>query len=292
MNIPTTEFLAQLQKYGIPYHEMPNWTTRNHGPLNLHAFTIHDSVTGSMTDDRAAQFCYDGRSDLAGPLYNILIGRNGTAYLLSSGKTWNIGATYRQRVDLAISAQMPYERELGAPPPDDWDGGNDVCAGISLVTPGAGPYTSMQFSATAKVCAALAHALGTQWASNADQAARSCIGHSEATSRKVDPYFDMGAFRREVKVQWTTPTPPPNPPLTTAWVEGHLPVLVAGMRDPVVGGYNHIARAQKLLDIPVTSIYDLATATAVKNINARLLNRTIDGRTIDDVTWERLYGIF
>lgn len=74
---------------------------------------------------------------------------------------------------------------------------------------------------------------------------------------------------------------------------GTAPALRYGDRDPVpFKGGNYVSRVQRLLGVlPVDGIYGDRTAAAVKVMNARLLGRTVDGRTVDGACWERLYGI-
>jgi len=290
MSLDGSAYLRTLKLFDLPYREMPNWRTRGHGPLDIHAIGVHDTVTGAMTDDAAAKFCYDGRADLAGPLYNILIGHNGVVYLLSTTRSWNIGTTHKPRIDMAVHGEMPYTTELGSPPPDNYGNGNDVTLGFGFITRGAGPYTTVQYANGVEAAAALGYALG--W--TADDFARSLIGHSEATSRKVDPLFDMGSFRRAVKAGYTLPRLPAPSGITSVHLSGTAPVLKAGMRDPVpFKGGNYVARVQLLLHVPNTGVYDTATVSAVAAAILRLAIPTLDrsGRTVDGPVWERLYGI-
>lgn len=284
------KLILELNRHHLPYHEMSSWRTRGHGTLDVRDIGIHDSVTGGMTDDQAAQFVYVGRSDLPGPDYNICVGQNGTVYLISGVRSWNIGETRRDRIDTAIRALMPYDHELGEPEVDDFLDGNNTTFGVACITRGAGPYTTVQYKNTVLVVVALGHALG--W--SADDAARSTIGHSEATRRKVDPQFDMGAFRRQVKAQYAPLTRPTPPSVASQTVTGKLPVLHSGMVDPVhFGGGNYVARVQLLLRVPNTGHYDVATVAAVKAAVSRLNIATVDktGNTVDGAVWHRLYGM-
>lgn len=81
-----------------------------------------------------------------------------------------------------------------------------------------------------------------------------------------------------------------TPPVSLVAVSGRLPLLRAGMKDPIAGAY-YVTRLQRLLDVPRTETYDTATVAAVKKANLNLLNRTVDGRSVDAVFWDRLLGL-
>jgi hypothetical protein len=182
--------LSALRHFDVTVHEHAGWRTRSHGTLTANVIVVHDSVTGSMSDETAANFCAAGRSDLAGPLYECLVGHDGTAHLIAFGQTYNAGKTNRARIELAAAGRMPLDRELGQPPPDDYLAANQRAHAVALVTYGHGAYSPQQTEAAARVCAAYCRAEG--W----DQyGATSMIGHGEASARKIDPEFDMGGLR-------------------------------------------------------------------------------------------------
>lgn len=185
--------LTALRHFGVVVHEHAGWRTRSHGALTANVLVVHDSVTGSMSDERAANFCATGRSDLAGPLYECLIGHDGTAHLIAFGVTWNAGRGNRARFEQAAQGRMPLDRELGRPGPDDYSGANQRCHGVAFVTYGAGPYTPEQVEAGARTCAAYCQA--ENWGR---YGASSMLGHGEFSSRKVDPQLDTGQLRARV----------------------------------------------------------------------------------------------
>lgn len=201
-------FLAELRRLGVRYIEFGGWKTRHiSAPFTPMAATIHDSVTGTMSDQRAAEFCRDGRIDLLGPLYSMLLGRDGVLRLIAWGATNNSGSTRLDRVQLAWNGAMPLDHELGSPAEvDNYAAANQRHHGIAYTTPGAGPYTAVQRSVMPLVLAALGAAEG--W--SAEGGARSMIGHGEATKRKRDPELDMGELRRATLAvrQGSTPSNP------------------------------------------------------------------------------------
>ena len=189
------QLLNALRSFDVRVHEHPGWRTRRHGALNGKIIVVHDSVTGSMSDERAAQFCADGRSDLAGPLYECLIGQDGQAHLIAFGVTWNAGRGNAARMNLARGGQMPLDRELARPTSDNTGGANAIAHGIAYTTAGAGPYSGAQAAAGQRVIAAYCRAEG--WSPRGG--AGSVIGHGEYSSRKVDPKLDMGTLRTQVE---------------------------------------------------------------------------------------------
>jgi len=185
--------LDALRHFDVTVHEHAGWRTHNHGDLTANTLTIHDTVTGHMTGEQAANFCSAGRSDLAGPLYEALVDQVGTAHLIAYGVTWNAGKTNRARFELAASGKMPLGAELGRPAADDYLGANQRTHAVALITYGAGPYSGEQIEATARVCAAYIRAEGWE-----PYGAASMAGHGELSSRKIDPQLSMGALRTRV----------------------------------------------------------------------------------------------
>ena len=184
------DLLGALRHFSVDVHEHDGWRTRSHGELRANAIVVHDSVTGSMTDERAAIFCAAGRSDLKGPLYNCLVGHDGTAHLIAFGTAWHAGTGNGMRFEQAASGKMPLNAELGRPGPDDYPGANGRAHAVAFVTYGAGPYSPEQIEGAARVCAA--YCLAEDWR---QYGATSMIGHGELSSRKIDPQLDMGLLR-------------------------------------------------------------------------------------------------
>jgi len=187
--------LNALRQFDVRVHEHSGWRTRRHGALDAKVIVVHDSVTGSMSDERAADFCAQGRSDLKGPLYECLIGQDGQAHLIAHGVTWNAGRGNAARLTMARQGKMPTDRELGRPSSDDTGAANSIAHGIAYTTAGAGPYSGAQAAAGQRVIAAYCRAEG--WSPRGG--AGSVIGHGEYSSRKVDPKLDMGTLRTQVE---------------------------------------------------------------------------------------------
>ena len=169
---------------------------------------------------------------------------------------------------------------------------------LALVTD---PVTESTKAAAVRIVGRLSAALGTRnlgvisrsrEAFNRDTRMPSCIPEvacldGDAAKIKAPGYATRAgeAIARGVcdhfRIDW-------RPPLVT--VAGTLPVLEAGMVDPV-GGMWMVTRLQLMLELPKTGTYDAATIAKVASYNSRMLKRTTDGRQVDAAFWKRLYGI-
>lgn len=125
----------------------------------------------------------NGRSDLPGPLSQLVLGRSGTFYYLASGRANHAGV-------------------------GDWQGvttGNASFLGIEAEATGRDPWPDVQMDAYRRGVAAILRKLGRN--------ANWCCGHKEFAlprGRKPDPNFDMVKFR--AGVQRLLDAPPPAPP--------------------------------------------------------------------------------
>jgi len=76
--------------------EVGGWRTRGHGAMRLvegvvgHHTATPDNAAG---DYPSLGIVTNGRSDLAGPLCNLGLGRNGTIYVVAAGCAWHAGAS-------------------------------------------------------------------------------------------------------------------------------------------------------------------------------------------------------
>ena len=147
-----------------------------------------------------------GRSDLPGPLCHVLIGRDGTCYVIAAGVAHHAGT-------------------------GEWQGvtGNSQAIGIEVENTGTGtePWTPMLFDVMVRACRALAK--------GADIPAAMVCGHKEwAPRRKVDPYgIDMGEFRRLVA---NPPAPEPEEDDMAIFVEMILSSYREAGRNPEAKG--------------------------------------------------------
>lgn len=174
------DLAVACRKSGLSVWESPGWVGRNHGQFSTSkptAIVCHhtgSSGSGAWTVVR------DGRSDLAGPLAQLVLERDGSVRVLSNGQAWHAGT--------------------GSWPSIGTNNANSRALGIEAVYNGA-DITAAQRNAYPRLCAALCRHYSI--------AVGNVIGHREwAPTRKADPgQIDMPAFRRAVQSLVTTPSP-------------------------------------------------------------------------------------
>lgn len=182
MSTPLTpsQVLSALRAEGVKVVEYKNWEThnRNHvgqwGPV--HGVMIHHTVTSGTAS--SVDLCYDGRSDLPGPLCHGVIAKDGTVYLVGHGRANHAGSGDGD-VLRAVIAEEPL------PPDNEADtDGNTHFYGFECVNLGDGvdPWPEAQVEAIVRASAALCRAHG--WGENGST---SVIGHSEWQPGKIDP---------------------------------------------------------------------------------------------------------
>ncbi|MFI6247020.1 peptidoglycan-binding protein [Streptomyces sp. NPDC051016] len=182
--------LSALRAEGVTVVEHDGWRTHNRaghgawGPVN--GVIIHHTVTTGTTT--SVSMCFNGRSDLPGPLCHGVIAKDGTVHLVGNGRANHAGSGDGD-VLAAVAAESA---TLPAPDRNDTDG-NVHFYGFECVNLGDGkdPWPDVQLDAMVRASAALCRAHG--WS------ARSVIGHKEWTNTKIDPKgFAMADFRDRV----------------------------------------------------------------------------------------------
>lgn len=208
MSTPLTAsaIVAVLRAEGCEVVEYRDWRThsRNHkGPWGpVYGVEIHHTVTTGT--DRSVALCYDGYSSLPGPLCHSVGAKDGRIFMVGHGRTNHAGLG-DDDVLRAVRAEAP----LPAANEANTDG-NRHFYGIELVNRGDGkdPWPEEQVDAAARWAAALCRAHG--WNE------RSVIGHKEWQPGKIDPRFDMAAFRARVRRLLATPPGGPTAPPAAA----------------------------------------------------------------------------
>lgn len=178
-----------------------------------------------------------GRPDLAGPLAQLGLGRDGTYYVIAAGLCNHAG-------------------------PGSWEGistGNTNFIGIEAENTGEAddsPWPAVQLDAYQRGVAAILQHEGL----GADR----CAGHKEyAQGRKIDPSIDMEAFRKAVgailagTAPKLTPIPAAEPPSTPGAAPGRA-TLRRGART------DQVRRLQQALDLTVDGIFGGRTEAAVR----------------------------
>jgi hypothetical protein len=79
---------AALRAAGLDVYELPGWETREtHAGFDPQGVVCHHTASGpNWQDGHVAALLRDGRSDLAGPLAQIGLERDGTVVLIAAGR--------------------------------------------------------------------------------------------------------------------------------------------------------------------------------------------------------------
>ncbi|HEV7628877.1 MAG TPA: N-acetylmuramoyl-L-alanine amidase, partial [Streptomyces sp.] len=178
-----------LKAEGLTVHEVRNWRSHNRnskgawGPLN--GVMIHHTVTSGT--DGSVRLCYDGRSDLPGPLCQGVIDKDGEVWLVGNGRANHAGLGDGDVLNAVINERkLPHDNEA------DTDG-NARFYGFECVNLGNGkdPWPKAQLEAITRVSAAICRAH--------DWNERSVIGHKEWQPGKTDPRgFTMDSMRGRI----------------------------------------------------------------------------------------------
>ena len=179
--MPTTKFLDladHLRSWGLKVQEMDGWKTRSSnwsksftpkGVVCHH--TAGPAAGGNYPSLNTVEY---GRSDLAGPLSQFGLGRDGTVYVIGGHRANHAG----------VGGPL-----VGIPK----DSANAYMWGIEAENSGTQAWPAVQFQAYYRLVAALATYAAAPFET------RMVIGHKEwAPGRKPDPSFDMNNFRVQV----------------------------------------------------------------------------------------------
>jgi len=176
-----------LRAEGLKVVEYRDWrnNNRNHigdwGPV--HGIMIHHTVTKGT--EATVRLCYEGRSDLPGPLCHGVIAKDGTIYLVGHGRANHAGLG-----DGDVLRAVKEDRE--APPDNEANtDGNTFFYGFECENLGDGqdPWPEAQVDAIIKASAAISRELDwKKW---------STIGHLEWQPGKIDPRGVGMNFLRE-----------------------------------------------------------------------------------------------
>ncbi len=185
---------AILRKYGLKVVVVPGWKARGRpastGGLNPVGVLCHHTATAATSSVAAVlSLLVHGRSDLPGPLCHFALGRDGTVYVVASGRANHAGEA----------------KASGSVASGD---GNELYWGIEAMNNGVGElWPDAQYKAYVLLCAVLSK----EFTHNSFMSVR---GHKETSvTGKIDPLFDMTVFRNRVNNQMmslhvVTPTRP------------------------------------------------------------------------------------
>ncbi|MGY1439543.1 N-acetylmuramoyl-L-alanine amidase [Streptomyces reniochalinae] len=183
-------FVAALKKEGVKVSEKySGWRTHNRNHVGawggINGVLIHHTAG---RDSRA--LCYNGRSDLPGPLCHTHLAKDGTATMISSGRANHAGTAARNAFNAVVNESSTHPHPSASSGTVD---GNAHFYGIEIENLGTSkdPYPAAQYDAAVRWAAAICRHYG--WSAD------SVVGHKETSIEgKPDPSFDMTKFRRDV----------------------------------------------------------------------------------------------
>jgi N-acetyl-anhydromuramyl-L-alanine amidase AmpD len=248
-----------LRAEGVDVVEYHGWRNRGHGDFkDIRGVMVHH--TGA--DNASAASIAQGRPDLAGPLSQLHIARDGTVTVVAVGVAWHAGA--------GMYPWLPTNM------------GNWHLIGIECANSGTSPsaphrknWPEAQYFAMVRCCAAINRRLA--------QTAARTIGHKEYAGRaqgKWDPgAIDMEVLRRDIQTQIgdvPNPAPTPRPPLPIGEYADVL--LFRGSQGPQVA---ELQRRLKTLEFArnllVDGIFGPKTEAAVRAFQRQTRGLRVDG---------------
>lgn len=175
MTFALTWMPKALRDAGLNVEEQPGWQTRGHGDMGVVRGVLCHHTAGKKDGNMPSLgIVINGRPDLAGPLCNLALGRDGTFFIVAAGRAYHAGRGLWQGVSNGNSSLIGIEAENTGLPNDQ-------------------PWPEVQMDAYAKGCAALLKHIGAK--------PIMCAGHAEYAlpkGRKSDPSFAMPTFREKV----------------------------------------------------------------------------------------------
>ena len=250
-----------LRAEGLDPVEFTGWRHRGHGTFkDIRGVMVHH--TGS--DRASAASIAEGRPDLAGPLSQVHIARDGTVTVVAAGVAWHAG--------------------VGMYPWVPANMGNWHLIGIECANSGTSPsaphrrnWPDAQYFALVRCCAAINRRLG-------HNAART-IGHKEYAGRaqgKWDPGgIDMDLLRRDIAEQLSADVgavPTPRPPVPVGEYADIL--LYRGSRGTQVAELQRRLKAAYAAyagDLVVDGVFGVETERAVREFQRRYGGLKVDG---------------
>lgn len=174
MTFALTWLADVLRASGCTVQEIAGWQTRGRAEMGaVRGVLCHHTAGPKSGNAPSLNLIVHGRPDLAGPLSHLHLARDGTLSVIAAGRCNHAGA-------------------------GTWHGvttGNSSFIGIEAENMGtaADPWPDVQMEAYARGVAAILKHIGA--------GPEMCVGHKEYAlphGRKIDPSFDMTAFRQRV----------------------------------------------------------------------------------------------
>ena len=289
------QMLKALKAEGVKVREYKSWKTHERDAATGRAFgPVNMIVVHHTAGSNSLSLCYNGRSDLPGPLCHAHLAKDGTLSLLSNGRANHAGSIPKNIYDSIVAERKPHPRPSGAEVID----ANDHAFGLEIENLGNGKdvYPARQYDQAVRYCAAICRFYG--WS------AQSVVGHKEITTRKIDPKgpvegrgdFDMNRFRSDVQARLDAngnpgPVPPPKveqPKKTHKVVKGDTLYSIAEDNNLSVGHLAHLNDLEAPYTLTIGQTLALteeaATATPQGGPFFQSLAKTTDS-TLTPATW-------
>ncbi|MGJ5178213.1 peptidoglycan recognition protein family protein [Bradyrhizobium oligotrophicum] len=223
-----------LEDAGLKVAEQPGWRSRGRGEMGTVKGVIchHTAGPGPARGIMPSLgIITNGRPDLAGPLSQLGLGRDGTYFVVAAGRCNHAGVGMWQGLRNGNENFIGIEAENSGEPDDPWP--------------------AVQLDAYRRGVAAILKKVGAN--------AVMCCGHKEYAlppGRKDDPRFDMAEFRSQVAsiLAGTAPAPIIVPTID----EEKRPTLRRGARGDLV------RQLQSDLKIDVDGIFGAGTEAALR----------------------------
>ena len=247
-----------LLEAGLKVAEVDGWQSRGRAEMGRVLGTmIHHTAGPRAGNMPSLKTLVNGRSDLAGPLAQLGLGRDGTWYVIAAGRANHAGEGIWNGVRTGNSNFIGIECENSGEETDDW--------------------SEIQMLALRQGVAALMK--------HANRPAEWCCGHREyAPTRKPDPRWDVQAFRDAVAALLSSGVPmlPPIPAAEPDPPPGMVPrpTLRRGAAGPPV------IALQRVLGLDVDGLFGPITEATVR-LFQRSQNLVPDG-IVGPKTWARL----
>ncbi len=256
-----TWLAAALRAEGLDVKEFPGWRDRGHGAFkDIRGVMVHH--TGS--DRASAASIAVGRPDLAGPLSQVHIARDGTVTVVAAGVAWHAGVGMYPWVP----ANMGNWHLIGI-----------ECAnsGTSASAPHRRNWPDAQYFALVRSCAAINRRL--------EQTSARTIGHKEYAGRaqgKWDPgAIDMDNLRRDVAERMAADFAAGRAPRPPVPVGEYTEILLhQGSAGPQVAELQRRLKAAYAAyagDLVIDGVFGVETERAVREFQRRFGGLKVDG---------------
>ena len=168
-----------LRAEGLTVIECPGWLERGHGDMGSLAGVIchHTGSNGSTWQSIAY-----GRSDLAGPLSQIHLRRDGVVELVAVGVSWHAGTGYAPQIGRHNA--------------------NGRCIGVEAQNDGTSGWPAVQYDAYVRICSAFCRQIQVPAAGHVLSHKEWDEGDPPTAEGKWDPGgINMMTFRRDVQAR-------------------------------------------------------------------------------------------